>query len=384
MRADIFCRVIDNYGDIGVCWRLARRLAHGRGWQVRLWVDVLPAFATIQPGIDPALDAQTFEGIEILRWSGTADHPTERTPGNVAIEAFACDPPSSYVAGMAQAKTVWVNLEYLSAEDWVESCHALPSRQAGGQSKYFFFPGFTPGTGGLLREPGLRAQRDAWQTDRDETQRLLDALGVPADSISAWQAGARLVTLFCYPHASTAALAQVLSRDARPTVLLVPDGVAPDLASGGRGSADALHVARIPFVPQPAFDRLLWSADLNLVRGEDSFVRGLWAGQPVVWQIYPQDDDAHQVKLQAWLDRYHPTPEARRLIEAWNLSLPNDDAAARDAANAAVASALQAALTDRAWKGWRETARAWSDRALARPDLADALADFCEQKAQTG
>ncbi len=38
---DIFCAVVDNYGDIGVCWRLARQLAHEHGMTVRLWVDDL-------------------------------------------------------------------------------------------------------------------------------------------------------------------------------------------------------------------------------------------------------------------------------------------------------------------------------------------------------
>lgn len=41
---------------------------------------------------------------------------------------------------------------------------------------------------------------------------------------------------------------------------------------------------------------------MNLVRGEDSLVRALWAGKPLVWHIYPQDDDAHVAKLSAFLD----------------------------------------------------------------------------------
>ncbi|MBY0444112.1 MAG: elongation factor P maturation arginine rhamnosyltransferase EarP, partial [Burkholderiales bacterium] len=39
VRWDIFCRVIDNYGDIGVCWRLARQLSFEHGFAVRLMVD---------------------------------------------------------------------------------------------------------------------------------------------------------------------------------------------------------------------------------------------------------------------------------------------------------------------------------------------------------
>ena len=41
---DIFCTVIDNYGDIGICWRLARQLRVDDGQRVRLWVDDLTSF----------------------------------------------------------------------------------------------------------------------------------------------------------------------------------------------------------------------------------------------------------------------------------------------------------------------------------------------------
>ena len=44
---DIFCTVVDNYGDIGVCWRLARQLAAEHGFAVRLWVDDLASFARL-------------------------------------------------------------------------------------------------------------------------------------------------------------------------------------------------------------------------------------------------------------------------------------------------------------------------------------------------
>ena len=38
---DVFCRVVDNYGDAAVCWRLARQLADEHGARVRLWIDLL-------------------------------------------------------------------------------------------------------------------------------------------------------------------------------------------------------------------------------------------------------------------------------------------------------------------------------------------------------
>src|SRR5690606_14786010 len=367
MRADIFCRVIDNFGDIGVCWRLARRLAQGRGWQVRLWVDQLPAFARIQPGIAADAALQRYAGIDIVHWSA---EPPALAPGDVVIEAFACDPPPAFVRAMQSSPPVWINLEYLSAEPWVEGCHGMPSRRPDGLVKHFFFPGFTPATGGLLREPGLSAERDEFQTSRAAREAFLQGLGLDDAQLALLRHGARLVTLFCYPHAPLEALAQVLARDRQPTLLLAPEGVAPGLEPLAK---DALRVARVPFVAQPDFDRLLWCADLNIVRGEDSFVRAAWAARPFIWHIYPQQDDAHQVKLQAWLARYPAPEQAQALIRGWNASA---------GASARVAAALPAALAAPAWAAWQEMARAWDEAQAARADLADNLADFCAELAK--
>ena len=380
IRADLFCRVVDNYGDIGVCWRLARRLAHGLGWQMRLWVDDLQAFARIQPGIDPAAARQQHARIEIIHWRKAPPAPPSR-PGDVVIEAFACDPPAEFVeamrtraAGARQAAPppVWINLEYLSAEDWVESCHAMPSQRADGLVKHFFFPGFTPATGGLIREPGLTAERNTLQAERAMQNDFLRGLGLGEAPLQAHRQGARVVSLFCYPQAPADALAQYLRRQSGPTLLLAPQGVAPGLdGQAGQG----LHIARFPFVAQPDFDRLLWCADLNFVRGEDSFVRAAWAARPLVWQIYAQDQDAHLEKLEAWLARY-PVPQAARdLSRAWNRQGKNG--------MGSMAGALAAALAEPAWSAWRTAARTWDAQQAAGPDLADRLATFCAEKLKT-
>ncbi len=38
---DLVCRVVDNCGGIGVCWRLARNFMQEYGWAVMLWMDDL-------------------------------------------------------------------------------------------------------------------------------------------------------------------------------------------------------------------------------------------------------------------------------------------------------------------------------------------------------
>src|SRR5690606_34810133 len=158
----------------------------------RLWVDDLASFARIAPGIEPDAAVQTLEDVVVVHWTDGPPAAACTDPADVVIEAFACTPPPAYLARMSP-RQLWINLEYLSAEDWVESCHGLPSTQANGLRKFFFFPGFTEATGGLLREPELISQRNAWQEDPDSRVRLLDVLGIPRTWLQRLRNGAALV-----------------------------------------------------------------------------------------------------------------------------------------------------------------------------------------------
>jgi len=238
----------------------------------------------------------------------------------VVIEAFGCELPAATQRAMAAraAAPVWINLEYLSAEAYVERSHGLPSPQHGGPGaglvKWFFYPGFTASTGGLLREPGLIDQREAF-----EPSAWLGAHGF------ARRDGERCVSLFCYENPALPALLERLA-DA-PTLLLVTAGLAAHQVRGELGPSlqrGRLRAVLLPYLPQTEFDRLLWTCDLNFVRGEDSWVRAQWAGRPFVWQAYPQADAAHRVKIEAFLDRLlarAPDPAARVVRDwhrAWN------------------------------------------------------------------
>lgn len=304
---DIFCSVIDNYGDIGVTWRLARQLVAEHGQAVRLWVDDLAAFARICQGADPRAPQQMQQGVELRQWPAQW---SAVEPADVVVEAFACDLPPTYIEAMAQRsiKPLWLNLEYLSAEDWVAGCHGLPSMQSNGLEKFFFFPGFTAGTGGLLRERGLVAQRQAWQRDDAASNAFLRRLGVEP------LAGARRISLFAYENPALPSWLDALAADQQLTQLLVPEGRVLEtlrawsggapLAVGDRLQRGQLHIQVLSFVSQDDYDRLLWSCDLNAVRGEDSFVRAQWAGRPFIWHIYQQAEDAHLDKLEAFLAGY--------------------------------------------------------------------------------
>ena len=398
LRYDIFCKVVDNFGDIGVCWRLARQLAarHDCG-PVRLWVDDLISFRRIAPQVDPKAPQQQISGMTVLHWqegkeSGGASEQTGSAntqtapaaaaafppPADVVIEAFACTLPEAYLAAMSPQQ-LWLNLEYLSAEDWVESCHALPSMQGGGLRKFFFFPGFTDKTGGLLREHDLVAQRDRWQADSEQRNSLLARVGVDAQWRERLNEGAALVYVYCYPQAPLAALLQALASGQRDTLVLLPEGIWPgELPSvqgrlNGKGSRDAeVQIHTLPFVDQDDFDRLLWSCDLNVVRGEDSLVRAIWAARPMIWQPYIQEEEAHLVKLDAWLQRAAYPDPVKHLMRAWNTG---------DAEK--VESELRSLLKAPAFRDWQLAARQWSDTLASETDLAQRLVDFCTDHHRT-
>ena len=227
MRAtwDIFCNVIDNYGDIGIAWRLARGLAREQGLAVRLWVDDLRAFQRIWPAIDADADRQACEGVTVCAWR----MPFAATePARVVVEAFGCALPEAYLTAMSKQSPppVWINLEYLSAEAWVAAHHGLPSPHPRlPLTKYFFFPGYTSDTGGLLAEADLAERRAGFV--RSGTPAFWRELGLDVP-----QADELRVSLFAYENPALPVLLDAWSADARPITCLVPEGRAiPQLAT---------------------------------------------------------------------------------------------------------------------------------------------------------
>ncbi len=330
---DIFCAVIDNFGDIGVCWRLARQLAGEHGWQVRLLVDDLHAFQKLNASVDVKRARQTVGGIVIEHWHEPAHAGDTLQVADVVIEAFACELPHAYIEAMARRERapVWFNLEYLSGEDWVADFHLRPSphpRHA--LMKTFFFPGLGKGTGGVLKEGDLDARRAAFETSPDARDTWWQAKTGGASPSK----DATVISLFAYENPAVDSLLEQWRDANHEIVLLVPEGrisgaIArffglPTFAAGAQATRGSLRAHALAFTDQPGYDELLWASDINFVRGEDSFVRAQWAAKPFVWHIYPQADDAHLPKLDAALAHYaHGLPaDARtalgRFWHAWN------------------------------------------------------------------
>lgn len=353
---DVFCHVVDNWGDVGVCWRLCRQLG-AAGQRVRLWIDDATALDWMAPG---ARDGR-MPGVTVHDWPRTQPDapPPPLPPGDVLIEAFGCHVPDAWVAALLPPTgpdgrpTVWLNLEYLSAEPWVARSHGLPSPvlhgPLTGRTKWFFFPGFTPDTGGLLRETDLTARQAAFDA-------------------RAWRVGIARhegpwVSLFCYePPALPRLVAQPALADARWLIAAGRSAgawtaLAPPLPAGA-------HAQVLASVPQPAFDERLWACDLNLVRGEDSLVRALWAGQPFLWQLYPQDDGAHFDKLEAFLRWFDGPPDWHAWMRAWN----------------GAPGAAPPPLTPQRLAAWCEAAQAARAQLLAQDDLLTRLLAFVQQR----
>ncbi len=372
---DIFCKVVDNYGDIGVCWRLAADLA-ARGQQIRLWIDEPGALAWMAPGAQE----NRWPGIEVRAWDTLHNSAAvaELVRADVWIEGFGCDVPAGLQehafhrdradsdGSETSAGPVWLNLEYLTAEGFVQRNHGLPSPllqgPARGHTRFFFYPGFSAGTGGLLREPGL-AKR---QADFDRAKWL-------ADQGIVWR-GEQLVSLFCYEPAAMENLLDLLRQADRQTRLLVTHGRATAAVRrliGERecsspegtltGATGSFSVTFLPPLSQIEFDHLLWSCDLNFVRGEDSLVRAIWARKAFVWQIYPQHDDAHHVKLQAFLDLMEAPASWRAFHLRWN-------------------GIQQQALPPLDLAVWGAAVSRAGDRLLQLPDLSTRLLEFVKRK----
>lgn len=368
---DIFCKVVDNFGDAGVCWRLARILHREHGLQVRLWIDDLATLCALHPALDAAAPLQQADGISVCRWQDAVLSPDDAA---VVVEAFGCGLPEAYVAAMAAhaMPPLWIVLEYLSAETWVDQHHGLSSPHPRlPLPRFFFFPGFTPATGGLLREADLRSRRAAFDAAAFwHEMGFMDTSG-----------NALTVSLFAYADAPVAELLAAMVQGVEPVVVAVPGpGLLPAARAFFGVTADdrgpwrrgALEVRALPFLSQTRYDELLWACDLNFVRGEDSFVRAQWAARPLVWQPYRQDDGTHQRKLQAFLDRYCTglAPTAAAALGGFWRSW-NGDAAGLGAAW----PALRAAQGE-----IRLHADRWARDLAAHADMARQLVEFAANR----
>ncbi len=390
---DIFCRIVDNYGDIGVCWRLAKQLVNEHHLAVRLFIDLPQVAQKIIPDLNTSLTQQIVNGVEVRVWDD-ASFAKNAFLGDIAcvvIEGFACDLPKQYIAVIqsqkghtlnGQQSTVWLNLEYLSAENWVASFHAKPSvNPTTGLTKHYFFPGFSQATGGLLREVDLIAKREIFQTNRSLQLAFLQRFHLNTINPNVIK-----ISLFCYPHAPLLELLKALSSGKNQIVLYVPESQILtiisqffnddklNLKASIQYKKGCLSVHSMPFLSQDDYDQLLWCCDLNFVRGEDSWVRAIWAGKPFIWQPYFQQEETHIIKLNAFLDDYSQKLDASatKALHQLNNVWANPTIVADCLAHCWCNYIEQ-------FETYKAHALIYSKRLSDQVDLASRLVDFCSK-----
>jgi uncharacterized repeat protein (TIGR03837 family) len=370
----IFCRVIDNFGDIGVCWRLAQQLVNEHQQVLTLWVDDLVRFNAICPNASIIAAEQTVSGVQVRHWQENLD-VSLAAHADVVVETFACDLPEAWLASMAQRQVQpqWLNLEYLSAEPWILDCHLGCSPLAGMQ-RVFFFPGFVTGSGGVLMDKELLATAETLKSTTAQ-QAFLTSLG-----ISEAHPFERRISLFAYENPAVNSLLVALANDIDSSHLLVPTGrVTADverwlgcaLIEGVSVQRGSLTITALPFMSQLDYDSLLAICDLNCVRGEESFVRSQVLGKPTLWHIYPQDENAHIDKLKAFLVLYlaHADTELVRQISALSLHW--------NQVNSAVGNwptVLQRLSI------WQQHAKGWQQYLLSNGGLASNLVTYVKNR----
>ena len=373
---NIFCSVVDNFGDIGVCWRLACNLA-ARGKRVRLWVDDVSPLAWMAPSGNA--------NVEVIDCKNGIPKDTNFANialGDVLVDTFGCEFAINLLATKsintpatdelmpknALIQPIWLNLEYLTAESFAERNHALPyvhhSGAAQGWTQRYFYPGFNERTGGLLRESDLFERQQAF--DRATwLNRFLTLNQLSFNETTTY------ISLFCYEPSALEILIDQLVESQTPTCLLVTAGRATVAIKAVLEHKkrlqpayllpEVLSIAYLPQLTQTDFDHLLWSCDLNFVRGEDSLVRAIWAAKPFIWQIYPQHDDAHLAKLDAFLTMMEAPASLKTAHHIWN-------AASKDAR-----------FPDLELTIWAQSAQNLSAKLRLQTDLASSLIAFVEK-----
>ena len=361
----LFCTVIDNFGDIGVSWRLAQELRQRLGWQVHLWLDNLAALQAIAPDAPAALPC-AHQGIQLHAWQEAQHADLDNAPApDLVMETFACALPPNVHAIIQTHRPVWLNWEYLSAEDWAIRTHAMPSLQANGCEKYFWQMGFVPESGGLLREADYVEQMDAFKQRQPE-------------NTSSLKTAALHIFAFGYASDIWQKWAAALAEQEREIVLHCAGKPLQTSLSAWGNVSGSLKIINQNFVPQAQFDRALWAADVLIVRGEDSFVRAQLAGKPFFWNIYPQAEAAHLDKLAAFWHTHHRHAAPTAAVQHAHQALSNELNGAADLTHPQRRQHWHTLLDHLA--DWQHSARAWQQYLLSQSDAVSRLHDWLQTR----
>jgi len=360
----LVCEVLDNFGDAGITWRLACLLADE--WHARITIAIDQP-ALLQLWHQKRRDRQPCD----IKVTKLQDARTTDQPPDLLIAMLGSTVPPAIRAQILAHRVSWVRYEYLTAEPWIDEFHGRSSvKPDDGATEWFYYPGYTSLSGGLLREKNLLAQ----------LRRFTSADPAASGNRSAWMQANKLdspadhfrVCLFGYAEPSTHHLLESLLALPRPISIFIAQSLAGGLALDTSDPRLRVH----QWLDQPDFDCLLASCDLSIVRGEDSWLRAQWTGQPMFWQPYRQADAGHLNKLAAFLDRLlaGAEPGAARAIRQAMMCL-NDGSDGRDWPNALPAWFDHLSQI-------RQIHRAWRDELALQTTLGERLLSFSRDQLQ--
>ena len=367
----LWCRVIDNFGDAGVAWRLAKSLSHEHGWRVRLMIDNLATLSAFVPQCPENCLSAEIDGIEVRLWSATSEREEASNVPDVTVETFSCRLPDVVEEAIAQRFDAGLPaavfaLDYLTAESYAEESNNLISRHPRfGYPKTFLFPGFTDKTAGVVREADAGRRRTEFSDLRRHD--FLSRFGADPDAPFT-------LFFFTYPVAPIESLACAMVEAGKPVQVLLAPGEASTkflAALESMGSPAHIRTVQLPMIPQAEFDDVLLASDACLVRGEDSTLRAQLQGKPLLWTLYPQTEETHLVKMRAFAPLYCNSLSS----EAANAWLSMQEGINADT------------ITTDAWRNWRSEfpalergARIWRERLLAQGTAANTIARITKEQ----
>ena len=306
---DIFCEIIDNYGDIGVVYRVAKELQKSfeNRVKIRVFLNRIDEFMKINPNVKDT-GFQEIDGIVYVTFQYLKENIDKFKTSDVIIEAFGCNIPEEYMEKAYEGSTLMINLEYLSAEDWIEDFHLQSSPLGKGKlKKYFFMPGFTEKSGGVIADSNYINRMEKVNSNRKEYEKKYLSMIENVDS--------KLVgTVFSYEK-NFEPLFRDLKEIDRDFVLLAlgektQNSIKEFLKKnsvevfGNCIKYGKIEVVFYDFLNQEEYEELINTVDFNFVRGEDSFIRAVLTGKPYLWHIYCQDEFVHMDKLEGFLDKF--------------------------------------------------------------------------------
>lgn len=304
---DIFCEIIDNFGDIGVVYRISKELKNlYQNARIRIVLNRLEEFRVINKKVRDT-EYQEIDGLICTTFDYVKKNAESFDTADLFIEAFGCDVPEEYIDIAKEKSKLWINLEYLSGEKWIEDFHLQQSLiNSKTLKKIFFMPGFSEKSGGVIIDSGFLQRKEYGKNHKKEILKKY----YPDTDFENKLTG----TVFSYEK-NFENLLETLSKQEKETVLILMGEKTQKSFSeilqkkltenfGKTGKYGKIIMLNSDFLSQEEYEEVISVVDFNFTRGEDSFVRSILLGKPFMWHIYLQEEKAHMDKIRAFNDRF--------------------------------------------------------------------------------